>query len=343
MLFQQGQMHELEQTEDGKASMVYTGEVPWHGLGTVVPEGVTTKEALELSRANFNVEIGQLYTGDNVPVQARFTYRKVVHPDGREEKQILGHHVGMEWHPLQNADAFAWFDPFLTEGLCTIESAGVIRNGARVWVLAKIKQDPIEVVPGDVVDRYILLGNSHDGRAALSVGFTPIRVVCSNTLSAAINSDASKIIRIRHTGKVLLALDSVRATMDVINSEFKATAEQYAAMAACGVDDTTMEKYVRMVVAPDVAARIWDGDKEVTEGLRVWKNVQPLIHESPGANIPGVAGTLWAAYNGITRWLSHTRGKDAAIRVESTWFGEAQKTNKRAVDVALALIKKLKG
>lgn len=339
-------MHGLELSADGQASMVYAGAVPWHGLGTVVPANISTVEALKLSRADFEVHTGPLQTTDGVAVQARYTYRNVEHPNGTVEKVILGHHVGMDWHPLQNKDAFAWFDPFLDAGEATIESAGVLRNGCRVWVLASLTcpdDATREVVDGDEVRRYILLSNGHDGRTSVHVGYTPIRVVCWNTLSQAIEHQGSKLLKLRHTAGIVPALGVVRDTMRVVHQTFEATMEQYKVLASVSADDEVMKKYVRIVVSTENADKIWDGDVGVTDGLRVWGQVQPLIETAPGQNIKGVQGTLWAAYNGVTRWLGHTRGKTDEQRLETGWFGDGAKLNARALTVALELAKKLKG
>src|SRR4029077_9278151 len=130
-----------------------------------------------------------------------------------------------------NKDAFHWFQPFLDAREAALHTAGSLRQGSRIWVLAKLHRHPLVVAPGDEVEKFILLSHGHDGSLAVRVGFTPIRVVCQNTLSMAHGCDASRLIRVKHTREVVENLAPVRAVMDVAHAEFEATAEQYRRLA----------------------------------------------------------------------------------------------------------------
>ena len=86
---------------------------------------------------------------------------------------------------LQNRDAFKWFQPFLDAKEAALHTAGSLREGSRIWVLAKLNRDPLVIAPGDEVEKFVLLSHGHDGSLAVRVGFTPIRVVVPNTLALA--------------------------------------------------------------------------------------------------------------------------------------------------------------
>ena len=90
--------------------------------------------------------------------------------------------VGPRFAVLQNKDAFGWFQPFLDAKEAALHTAGSLRGGSRIWVLAKLNRDPLVIAAGDEVEKFILLSHGHDGRLAVRGGFTPIRVVCQNTL-----------------------------------------------------------------------------------------------------------------------------------------------------------------
>src|SRR5262249_27318291 len=141
---------------------------------------------------DWEVELFPLFTATGQQVTHKAVKRST---DGK----VLGV-VGPRWQPLQNKDAFNWFDPFLAAGQATLEAAGSLAGGTRVWVLAKLNRDPIVVVPGDEVTKYLLLSNGHDGSLAVRCGFTPIRVVCNNTLQMAHNDRVgSQLIRFTHS------------------------------------------------------------------------------------------------------------------------------------------------
>ena len=181
-------------------SMFYTGAEPWHGLGEKLEDAPTISEAIEKSGLDWEVGVKDLVTKDGMQdVPAKATYRKT---DGA----ILGV-VGPRYVPLQNKDAFEWFQPFVDAGECSLHTGGSLSGGQKVWALAQLNRDPSEIVKGDEVQKFILLSNSHDGTTAIRVGYTPIRVVCVNTLAFAHEHKQSNLLRIRHTrsaqGKLL--------------------------------------------------------------------------------------------------------------------------------------------
>ena len=161
-------------------SMAYFGKVPWHGLGTALEEAdlYYWPTACEKAGLAWDVELVPLVTADT---QAKVENKAVRRTsDGR----ILGV-VGPRFTVLQNKDAFKWFEPFLAAKEALLHTAGSLQDGSRVWVLAKLKRDPLVIAEGDEVEKFILLSHGHDGSLAVRCGFTPIRVVCQNTLSMA--------------------------------------------------------------------------------------------------------------------------------------------------------------
>lgn len=311
--------HEIE-------SMFFTGETPWHGLGVQLPEAPTTEAAIRAARLDWRVLTRPCATIDGVPVPAQATIRE---SDGR----VLGV-VGPRYEPLQNQDAFAFFDPFLDAGEATLETAGSLRDGQRIWVLAKLKRDPVVIVPqaDDVVLRYLLLSNSHDGTLAVRVGYCPIRVVCANTMAMAHEHAASRLIRVKHRKGVKDTLDDVREAMNLASAEFEATADQLRRLAATPILSEDLRKYVKRVF--DVQET---GPDSEAAGERLLARVVPLVEQGRGNDVEGVRGTLWAAYNGVTEYLAYERGRDAGVRLDSLWFGAAQRLNQRALSVALEM------
>lgn len=307
--------HEVE-------SLMYVGQAPWHGLGKRFIEAPTLDEAMVAAGLNWKVGTKELYTGEGLVVPAKATFRE---SDGK----ILGV-VGMKYEPLQNTEAFKFFEPFIDSGLASIETAGSLRNGQRVFILAKIKMDDSVIVSksDDRVSKYVLLSNSHDGTLAVRVGFTPIRVVCNNTMVMAHDAAASKLIRIRHSSKVVQNLENLREVMNLANQQFEATAEQFRYLASREINSADLEKYVKLV---------FGNPKSETSGERILAQVIPLFEKGRGNDMAGVKGTYWAAYNAINEYLQYERGNDAHNRLDGMWFGQAATLNKKAFDTAMIL------
>jgi phage/plasmid-like protein (TIGR03299 family) len=316
--------HEIEMNGN-QAMMAYFGETPWHNLGTpLTPDDLYDWQSV-------CVKSGLDWEAELVPLLTADTQAKVEHQAVRRKTdgRILGV-VGKNYHVLQNREAFQWFQPFLDAKEAALHTAGSLQEGSRVWVLAKMNRDPLVIAVGDVVEKFILLSHGHDGSLAVRVGFTPIRVVCANTLSLAHRADASKLIRIRHSASVVENLANVRAVMSLANAEFEATADQYRLLARKSINQADLSRYVKKVLKVE-------GDKISTRTMNMMQQITALCEFGRGNNLASVSGTYWTAYNGVNEWLSYNRGHNQQNRLNSLWFGDSANMNKHALETALAM------
>jgi len=317
--------HEIELV-GGKASTAYFGKTPWHRLGTELDETdiFDWQKTCVKSGLDWDVELVSLVTADSqVKVENKAVRRS-------SDQKILGV-VGPRFQPLQNKDAFGWFQPFLDAKEASLECAGSLRSGSRVWVLARLNRSAIEVAAGDIVEKFLLLSHGHDGSLSVRVGFTPIRVVCANTLAMAHGSDASKLIRVKHSRSVLDNLAAIRETISIANERFEATAEQYRRLARKSINQADVRKYVYRVL--DIA----DESKASTRIMNIAQAMIDLAETGRGNDLPSVRGSLWASWNGITQYLAYNRGSNTDSRLDSLWFGDSAVLNKKALDVALSM------
>ena len=303
-------------------NMFSVGQVPWHGLGSILDSPPSMEEAIQAAGLDWKVKLAPLcLQKDARPVDHRACVRD---SDGT----ILGV-VGPDFRPLQNADAFAWFQPFVDSGSVTLEAAGSLHEGRKVWVLAKTANGTADIVKGDAVEQYVLLAHAHDGSLAIRVGFTNVRVVCQNTLSASLSDGRSKLLKVRHTKNAKDALALVRDTMDTAQADFRATTETMRALAKKGCSEATLKRYVREVFEEGSA------DDE-TSSARLVNRIVPLFEGGRGSELS--RGTMWGAFNAVTEYTSHERGRSADSRVDSQWFGEGARIAQRALDVAVEYV-----
>jgi phage/plasmid-like protein (TIGR03299 family) len=310
--------HEIE-------TMAYAGATPWHGLGTPLAETdlYDWESACAKSGLDWQANLIPLVTGDtHTEVDHRAVRRN---SDGR----ILGV-VGPKYTVLQNRDAFKWFEPFLAAKEAALHTAGSLREGSRIWVLAKLNRDPIVVAAGDEVEKYLLLSHSHDGSLAVRVGFSPVRVVCANTLALAHGAEASKLIRVRHTREVHQNLAAIREVMNIANQQFEATAEQYKLLARKSINQADLQKYVRRVL------KIED-ENPSTRARNILAEIERLFEAGRGNDLPSVRGTYWTGYNAVSEWLSYQRGHTQDSRLNSLWFGDSAALNRLALQTALEM------
>ena len=183
-------------------TMFYTRQKPWHGLGTMVQEAPTSKDALILAGLDWQVIQKPIITEDGIPISGfKANLRET-------DNRVLGV-VTDRYRTIQNHDAFAFTDSLLGEGV-TYETAGSLQNGRRVWVLAKLPQRYI--ISGDELTPYLVFMNAHDGTGAIKAAMTPIRVVCMNTLNLAL-STAKRSWSTNHVGDIRGKLEDARYTL----------------------------------------------------------------------------------------------------------------------------------
>ena len=318
-------------------NMMYFGETPWHGLGTKVDRPATAAEAITAA--------GLDWEAVKAPVFAKHGRGETLVPDTfammRSDRMvgadavILGM-VGSQYEPIQNRDAFRFFDPIVGEGAAVYHTAGSLGQGERVWILAKLPSE-IKITDQDITEKYLLLFNSHDGSGAAQVKFTPIRVVCQNTLSIALKGES--LIKVAHTRGASTRMEEVHKAINFINTTYQALEDKMQRLACIELDEKRLAQYMDIVFPID---DVRDQKKRVKmEQQR--KGAIYLYANGKGNTAKGVQGTLWAAYNGITEYADHrmvagTRSQSG--RVERLWFGDAARLKATAFDTAVELSEK---
>jgi phage/plasmid-like protein (TIGR03299 family) len=344
--------HGLDIKKDGTASMFSVGEVPWHRLGRVLKNAPKTgAEAIKEAGLDWEVNLYKTegcyqLNGQNmrIPCDTRMVMREDTHTKLAE--------VGPRWTPLQNIEAFEWFNPFVENGQCSFETAGALYDGRRIWIMAKLNRDPMVIVGEDTVNKYLMLANNHDDKRSARVVLTPQRVVCQNTLAMAFDNSATKFLSVRHSDKIRDNLDKVREIVDTANAQFEATAEQYRELARRQISETELKKYVKLVfkkskedeteeeveeVEETDAATVEDAKKDAR---KIENKIIPLFEGGRGQQLAGVKGTWWAAYQAINEHLNWVHGRSVDARLDNLWFGQNSKLNSKALDMALKMMSK---
>jgi phage/plasmid-like protein (TIGR03299 family) len=322
---------------------MYVGKAPWHKLGTRLDGPATAADAIRAAGLNWQVIKQPLYAGRDVH-RLLPGYFAVVRDDHWQKAQtnVLGV-VGQEYTPLQNSDAFAFFDPIVGEKAAVYHTAGALGQGERIWLLAKLPED-IRVVGDDIAEKYLLLSNSHDGKSSVQLKFTPIRVVCENTLTIALRGGPT--LRAAHTKALPRRLDLARHLLGLVNKQFLHIEEKFKRMAAVQMDSARIQQYFKRVF-PD-PTRGADSDryaKALQQAQYDRASAEFFFVHGSGSELDGVAGTLWAAYNGVAEFIDRPLGiskakTEATItkaydrKLKDMWFGEGYSTKARAFTVA---------
>jgi phage/plasmid-like protein (TIGR03299 family) len=214
--------------------MFYIDEVPWHGLGTRLDKPATAQEAIQAARLDWKVKKIPLFAGSkHIPVPDRFAIVRRTGDQIQKSDPVLGV-VSNEYTPLQNSEAFSFFDPIVGQNAAIYHTAGALGLGERVWILAKLPGQ-IRVVGDDITEKYLLLSNSHDGKSSVQIKFTPVRVVCQNTLTLAL-TDGSSVFRVSHYSNIHQKLEQAHQMLGLINERFEGIEQTFQAMSRVKLD-----------------------------------------------------------------------------------------------------------
>ena len=320
--------------QTGQMSMMYTGDVPWHRLGTKLDKPSNSREAIRAANLDWQVEKYPLHF--NTPVGLRNVKGQYVVMRKDLWEKGYGSYFGVVskgYQPLQNETAFEFFDSLVGSNAAIYDTAGALGNGERIWILAKLPYI-IRVAGNDICEKYLLLSNSHDGKSSVQMKFTPIRVVCQNTLTMALEQGVT--YRVPHKGNVLEKLNKSELA-DFIRNRFSNIEQGFQQMVATPMSRKTIDEYLQLVF-PDPVDET--DQKAFIKTLSNRQSGMRYFETGCGNQEKGVAGTLWAAYNGITEMVDYGEpAQDLDHHLNSIWFGGGYSLKVRAYRIALDNIK----
>ena len=327
-------------------TMMYTGADPWHRIGTKLDNPATAEEAITAAGLDWQVRLERTFTRNLKGDLVELDNRAIV----REDTESVFAVVGNRYSPLQNADAFSFFDAVVGAGEAIYHTAGSLKGGRLIWILAKLPDDI--GIGGDTAEKYIMLSNSHDGSRAVDMRFCVRRVICWNTFKMAVHNDELNV-RLRHTGDILSKVTATRDALGLADAYFVNFMRGMEKLATTYWDDHTVAKYIDQLCG---TSRHADGSLLVYRkhaggwvpaGKRrtdMVGSIQRLYQgDGMGSSLDTSRGTAWGAFNAVTEYLEHHRpmrnisGDDSLItarRLDSSFYGVGAKIEQRAWNLA---------
>lgn len=326
--------HEIEFV-NGQAQMAYVGEVPWHGLGVEVSPDLTPIQMMQAAGLDWKVEKEDVFYKRNGEYVRAPKKQALVRNSDNKYLDI----VSDGWIPVQNEDAFEFFSEYVRAGGMSMHTAGSLKDGQIIWALAKV-EDSFSLFGGkDEVDSYLLLSNPHQFGKGVDVRFTPIRVVCNNTLTLSLEGKAALGISLNHrsefdANKVKAALDEAHQKMGKYKEMAQFLSEKKF------TEQSVFEYFTRVFPKTSTKTGKTSFDKlmeSFRSGEKVFsRNAQEameVIDTQPGAQYG--RGTWWQAYNAVTYMTNHTMGHNPDTRMQSVWYGQNKDRNVQALGLAL--------
>jgi phage/plasmid-like protein (TIGR03299 family) len=272
---------------NGKAEAFYALKPAWHGLGTVLDHAPNSAEAIEAAHLDWRIGQRALRTVDGIDVPDLFA-------NVREDTGAVLGVVSGRYQTVQNREAFDFLDGLLADGVIKYESAGALRGGRIVWLLARMPTVDT-IADGDHTLRYVLFSTSHDGSASIHAVPTSVRVVCANTLRVAVAND----IGIRHTGDVTHKLELAKRYLSQFDERFTLFRDDARKLATRQLQGTEARDYIAQlfpeVTNPGRSRSI--RDKKIEQVRRAYSNGRQTM--------PAIKGTWWSLYNAVSETIDH--------------------------------------
>lgn len=336
----------------GRYSFFSVKEKAWHALGQIVQEYPTSAEAIKHAQLDYEVAKSPLFTkGSDIiqtsdSIEIGSTELKV--PDyfaniRTDNNTVLGV-VGKDYHIVQNREAFSFFDSIVGGGDGILyETAGALGNGERIFITAKLP-DYIRVGNGDdVTEKYIFLTTSHDGSGSITAAFTPIRIVCQNTLNASLRS-MSNVVRIRHTSGAKQRLDDAHKVMGLANTLSTQLEDIFNNWAKVKVSDKEVKKLIQLALCPNKETLDLLKKGAEDEISTLFKNTVEDAFSyamvSDSQQMETTKGTLFGAYNAVTGYYQNVRKyKDDEAKLQSIVMGgTAQLKSQKAFELCTSFV-----
>ena len=331
----------------GKYSFFTVKEKAWHNLGQLVQEHPTSEEAIKFAGLDYDVEKSSLFTkGSGIiensngieMIDSELEVSNYFANIRTDNNTVLGV-VGKDYQIVQNREAFSFFDSIVGGGDGILyETAGALGNGERIFITAKLP-DYIRVGKGDdITEKYIFLTTSHDGSGSITAAFTPIRIVCQNTLNASLKN-MSNVVRIRHTAGAKQRLEEAHKVMGIatrLSNELEKTFNYWSKIT---VGDAEMKKLIQLALCPNKETLNHLQKGNLDELSTVFKNTvedafaYAMISESQ--QMDTTKGTLFGAYNAVTGYFQNVRSyKNNEAKLQSIILGgTAQMKSQKAFEL----------
>ena len=305
-------------------TMAYAGETPWHGLGVPVLPDLTPVQMLDKANLNWSVDKVPAFVDYNG--QKLFTGRQAL---VRSSDSKVLTTISDDWEPVQNQTAFEFFNDFVMAGDMEMHTAGSLREGNMVWALAKVKESFSLFTGKDEVESFLLFSNPHEYGKSIDIRFTPIRVVCNNTLTLSLSQKSDMMVRLNH--RKAFNADQVKETMGIAKTKLGQYKEMATFLSEKKFTNENVVEYFKMIFPLTTTKESKEG--EVLKMSRPAALAMDIMDTQPGAEYG--RGTWWQAFNATTYSIDHLLGHNQETRLNSAWYGTNRTKKIQALEKAV--------
>ena len=317
--------HELYIDGTGKASMAYVGDAPWHSLGSRLTPNSPLEVWAEEAGLNFSVNSADVKF-DTPAGQSAFDGKRVLYRSDTHTPLAV---VGSKYKVVQPIEVLEFFRNLTVEHGWSLETAGVLFNGAKYWALARTGQE-VRIMGQDLLQDYVLLATACDGTLRTVAKRTSVRVVCNNTLTLASMTDRQLAIKISHASNFDAA--AVQAKMGLVDS-WSEFSDNVLALAQRRVSNREAVEFVVGLFGD--TTKPLDAQPAIQTIAKV---LQLFDGQGRGSELASSKGTAWGLVNATTEYVDWHKGQDQSRRLDNAWFLGGALLKEKAYNNAVALL-----
>ena len=317
--------HMIDQST-GRDAIAFVGATPWHKLGKQLTAGADIETWRREAGLDYKVERAPVRYMDVAGNVMEFPERDVLYRDDTRQPISV---VSKWYNVVQPGEILDFFEKLTEHNGFTLETAGALDGGRRVWALARVN-DGAPILDADVIRPYVLLATSYDSSLSTTAKFTSIRVVCHNTLTMSTGyagegqsekDSAGSCIRIPHSAK--FDAKDVRLDLGIVFDEWERFLAATRKLARTAVDDTFAREFLKQLLPAPTTAIAGKVARPVEE-TKAFKSIIGLFEGCAiGADLPEAKSTAYGLLNAVTEYVDHQRGGELT-RLSSAWFGSGE-------------------
>jgi phage/plasmid-like protein (TIGR03299 family) len=324
-------------------TMAYTGQQPWHGLGNPLGPNQPIEVWAQRAGMNWRIESAEVRYVAEAPLASgssgaasigaihAFPEQKVLY---RSDTKAPLSVVSSRYQVVQPAEILEFYRDLTEVGGFELETAGVLKEGRKLWALARTGQSGL-LKGKDKIAGYLLLATACDGTRATTAQFTSVRVVCNNTLQIALGNSTGAV-KVPHRSQ--FDAQAVKRQLGIAVSSWDAFMVRTRALSERKVSDAATETFLRRVLTYPSTNQAERDALAVNE--RAIRAIGELYAgRGKGAALPSASGTAWGLLNAVTEYVDHhRRARSDDHRRDAAWFGQGAAIKQKAWDEALRLV-----
>jgi phage/plasmid-like protein (TIGR03299 family) len=306
-------------------NMAFVGDTPWHGLGKQLPENQPIEVWQREAGMDWEIKESEVLYMADYKIQP-YADSKVLHRSDTGKALSV---VSKRYQVVQPGEVLGFYRDLVSVGGFELESAGVLKEGRKLWALAQTGQETL-LKGGDRVKAYLLLATSCDSTLATTAQFTSVRVVCNNTLQMAVG-DSKGAVKVPHSTsfdprQVKQALGLGISAWDEFMGSMKQLAERKTNKFEA------MNFLVDVLGDPTLPLQEQPNQKALQAVYALYSG------EGKGSTLASASGTAWGLVNAVTDYVDHSRrARSEDYRLDSAWFGQGAQIKQKAFEKALAM------